>query len=217
MERARHQLLAGATLAQDEDGGVGGRDPVDHPQHLLHRRAGRDDAAIDGVGPELSAERHVLADEPALLGGLPDEDVQLLDPRRLGEVVVGAQLHGFHGGGNLLEARHDDDLGGLGVLPERPQDPDAFDARHLHVQQQDVGDLLREPIERRLAIRHAVRGVSLPRELAHQQLAQVLLVVGDEHTDLCGHAAPSSPEVMGRITRNAAPPPAREATSMRPP
>src|SRR3989454_7546109 len=55
----------------------------------------------------------------------------------------------------------------------------------------------------------AVHVVPLARELAHDELAQVALVVGDQDADLATHA--------GSTTRKRLPLPGREVTSIRPP
>ena len=46
VDRVRDQLLAGAGLALDQDGGVGGRDAADHLVDLLHRRRAPDDQLV---------------------------------------------------------------------------------------------------------------------------------------------------------------------------
>ena len=44
VHRARHQLLAGAALAEDQHRGIGRRDLLDHAAHLEHRVVGGDEA-----------------------------------------------------------------------------------------------------------------------------------------------------------------------------
>jgi hypothetical protein len=46
VERLRHQLLAGAGLARDEDGEVRVREPGDDPVDVLHRRRAADDGQL---------------------------------------------------------------------------------------------------------------------------------------------------------------------------
>ena len=55
------QLLAGAALAGEQHGRVGGRDARNEAEHRLHRRALADEAVLD---------RRVLA-EPLVLAGQP--------------------------------------------------------------------------------------------------------------------------------------------------
>ena len=54
VDRARHQLLAGAALAEDQHGGVRRRHALHHAQHLLHARAPGEDAA-EGLGARAAA------------------------------------------------------------------------------------------------------------------------------------------------------------------
>ena len=68
----------------------------------------------------------------------------------------------------------------------------------------------RDPFDRSLAVLDAFGVVPLARELAHDELAQVALVVGDEHAD-------TAPAHAGSTMRNTAPAPGFEVTSMRPP
>ena len=57
----------------------------------------------------------------------------------LGQVVVGAELHRLHRGGDVLEAGHHDDLGhARGTSCELAQHLDALLARHPHVEHDDV-------------------------------------------------------------------------------
>ena len=65
VEAARHQLLAGAALAQDEDGGVDGGDLDDALQHLFHRLRLADDA---GDLAQLLALDQPAADQRDLVG-----------------------------------------------------------------------------------------------------------------------------------------------------
>src|SRR5581483_1592523 len=156
--------------------------------------------------------------EPALLGRLANEDVQLLDAGRLGQVVVGPELHGLDRGGDLLEAGHHDHLRALRELLQLAQDLDALHVWHLHVQQQHVGQVLLELLERGAAVGHPAHRVALAPQLADQELAQVLLVVGHQHPDRRGHGCglPVPAGCSGRITRKAVPAPTRVSTSIRP-
>src|SRR4029453_13985187 len=156
----------------------------------------------------------------ALPRGLAHQDFELLDARGLGEVVVGAELHRFHRARYLLEAGGHDHLRRLpALLGQTAQHLDALEPRHLHVEDEHVGRVVAQPLERGLAVTHALHRVPLPRQLAHEELAEVLLVVGDQDTDRGGHriGSPDSGSVVtGGETRKTAPPPGRDSTSMRP-
>src|SRR4029453_12511952 len=123
----------------------------------------------------------------ALPRGLAHQDFELLDARGLGEVVVGAELHRFHRARYLLEAGGHDHLRRLpALLGQTAQHLDALEPRHLHVEDEHVGRVVAQPLERGLAVTHALHCVPLPRQLAHEELAEVLLVVGDQDTDRGG-------------------------------
>ena len=209
MDRPRHQLLAGAALAEDQHRRVGGRHALDDPQHVVHPGAAGQETAEGRRARGVRAERHVLAEELGLLRRLAHDDVELLDLGRLGEVVVGAELHGLHCGGDLLKARQHDDLRRLGDRGQLAQHVEPFLLRHPHVEHDDVEGRLANALERGHAVLRAVDLVAPPRELAHDQLAQVALVVGHQHADLPAHS--------GSTTRNTLPLPTTERTSMRPP
>jgi len=75
VDGARHQLLPGAVLADDEDAAVGGRGRRDLPPQLDDRRARADDlvGALDPF-PELP----VLSLQPGVLQGAIDDEERLL-------------------------------------------------------------------------------------------------------------------------------------------
>src|SRR5712692_8128723 len=118
---AGHELFAGPALAEDEHRRLRGRDAVDQPEDLLHLGIGRDDAAVAALGAQPGAQEHILAHQSALLRRLANQDVQLLDAGRLGQVVVSAQLHGLDRRRHLLEAGHHNDLGRLRVALQRAE------------------------------------------------------------------------------------------------
>ena len=94
MNRTRDQLLAGAALAAEQNGGVVGDDASDQFVNFLHRGAAADYLAADEL-----AIHFVL--EAVEIGGLRADFDRALDCRgdqieigeRLGQVVVRAALH----------------------------------------------------------------------------------------------------------------------------
>ena len=90
LQRAGDQFLARAALALDQDRLVGRTGALDHAKHLLHGRRLADD--LDGP---LAAIQHglkllvLLAKLPPLVG-LLDQDFQLRQRKRLGQIVVRA-------------------------------------------------------------------------------------------------------------------------------
>ncbi len=75
MDRARHQLLAGAAFAPNQTGGVGAGDAGDLLLDLLHRRAFADQLALD---VQLLAQRAVLGRQRHLPLHLVNDAAQLL-------------------------------------------------------------------------------------------------------------------------------------------
>ena len=129
------------------------------------------------------------------------EDVQLLDSRRLGQVVVGAELHGLHRGGHLLEAGHDDDLRAppgtpaARAAPRCPPSSGIFMSSTTH-----VGRRLAQALQRGLAVADALdlRGPCAGSSRTSSS-RRLLLVVGHQDADRRVMAA----SVMrGSTTRN---------------
>src|SRR5581483_9793385 len=209
VDGARHQLLAGAALAEDQHRGVSRRHPLDDAEDLLHLGAAGQDSPVGLGARRVRAEGHVIPHQLALLGRLADDDVELLDLGRLGQVVVCAELHGLHRSGHFLEARHDDHLRVLGERLQLAEDLDPLLARHLHVQDDDVELAVTQRRQRGLAVADALDLVALAGQLADHQLAEPGLVVRYQHADGPGHA--------GNTTLNVVPAATRDSTSMRPP
>ena len=98
MQRLRHQLLAGAGLAGDEDGGVRAGHLADELEDLEHRLgAAHDPLAVGGALAELQPEGAHLVTHVVVLEHAPQGGQQVVDLERLGDVVVGAVLHGLDG------------------------------------------------------------------------------------------------------------------------
>ena len=126
MARATSSLPVPLSPSTSTDGSVGATRSTRRRTSSI-RGLRVDDAAGRPGSLELGAQDHVLAQEPALLGRLADRGCRA--PRclrRLGQVVVGAELHGLDRGGHLLEAGHDDDLRGLREILQLAQHLDAL-------------------------------------------------------------------------------------------
>src|SRR5882672_1551093 len=74
VDRARDQLLAGAGLAEDEDGGICWGDLRDLCEHLAERRRGADDLFEHRGAVDILAQRQILVTH-ALFGPLAIVDV----------------------------------------------------------------------------------------------------------------------------------------------
>src|SRR6185436_19700020 len=77
VHRAGDQLLAGAALAGDEDGGVAVGDPVDQLADRADRRALADDAGDRAGGGQRLAQPLDLAAGPAVLDRAVDRQLEL--------------------------------------------------------------------------------------------------------------------------------------------
>jgi hypothetical protein len=118
VQGARHQLLAGAALAGDEHGDIGGRNLLDQPEDLPHLLPGAAHQRAQHAGLAQAPARHFQLDLGlALAGGVGQNGAQARRVHRLLQKVVGAQLHGVHGqfdGAHGGEHHH----GQIGVEPE---------------------------------------------------------------------------------------------------
>ena len=121
-----------------------------------------------------------LLEQARLLHRALDDRGERLGVERLGEVVLGALLHGLDGARDRAERRHDHEdrarRGGLRLLHER----DAVEAGHLQVGEDDVGVELLELAERLEAVGRRLGRVALVAEDLAQRGARVRLVVHDE-------------------------------------
>ena len=209
MDGARDELLAGAALTEHQHGRIGRRHPIEDPEHVVHPRAARQESAEGLRAGRVGAERHVLAEQLGLLRGLAHDHVELLDLGRLGQIVVGAELHGLDRSRDLLKAREHNHLGRLGNPREVAQHLQAFLLGHPHVEHDDVVRRLSNALERGDTVLGTVHLVTAPPKLADDELPQVPLVVGHQDADLAAHS--------GSTTRKTLPLPTTELTSMRPP
>ena len=106
VEHARDQLLAGAALAADEHGGVGGGGLAHLREQPLHRLAVADHASPCGRArrraraPRCAREQalHLRARVAASSSALVHLGAQHLGREGLGDEVVGALLHRLHRG-----------------------------------------------------------------------------------------------------------------------
>ena len=216
MQHARDELLAGARLAGEEHGAVAPRDALHEREHRAQRRVVGDDVVGRVEARQARVHHRMLAREPPLLPRAAHEHVDLRHPVRLGEVVVGAELHRADRAVDRRVPRDDDDLGGRRILPHRAQHLEAVHRGHQDVEERDVEALRAQRVERRAAIR-ALRHVAaaLDEEL-REHGAQMRLVLRHEHFDPRGlvHAAPGA---NGSRTRKVLPRPTALSTSMRPP
>jgi hypothetical protein len=180
VDGARHPFLAGARFAGHEHRALGAGDLLDELEDREHLLAAPDDVGELVARAERPLQQHVLLPEAALLEGVADLHLQLVDVERLAEVVVGSQPHRFDGGvGRREGGNHDaehvliDALGG-------PQYFDAAHVGHLDVGNEEVEAAALELVDRLLAVFGKDDIVPLAAQHDRQQLAHRPLVVHDE-------------------------------------
>ena len=118
-----------------------------------------DDELALGLVGDLRRQRQDLTVQILPLAGVPHERAQLVVVEVLGDVVVGAVLHGLHGGFDLVDRRDHDDFDQAVVLLDDPQHLEAADAGQPDVEQDEVDVLPVEDGQRRFAAaRPAGRG-----------------------------------------------------------
>ena len=132
--------LSGTAFSLDQDGSALGFGGLAHQvDDLLHGRAFSHDRVyiVAALG-----RFHGIADAHAQgqhLGGTADGVDHVGEVERLDQIIVGAQLHGFHRAlHHVVGAHHDDDGGGVFAL-DLAQHFDAVNAGQHHVQQGQVG------------------------------------------------------------------------------
>ena len=183
MQRLGDELLAGPRLAGDEDGGVAAGDLADELEDLQHRLRRADDALA--LGRALAQLQSKCADLEAHVGVLEDpaqRGEEVVDLERLGDVVVGAVLHGLDRRGAAAEGRHHDHLELIVLALQLAQDRQPVLVRELDVHHHEVRTLLL--IGHRREGLGAGRGRGRPVAVLGQQIGQeltdVLVVVDDE-------------------------------------
>ena len=125
------------------------------------------------------AERQHLPIQVLPLAGVPHERSQLVVVEILGDVVIGAVLHGLHGGLNFTNRRDHDDLDQAEVLLDDPQHFEAADAGQADVEHHQIDVLAVEDRQRRLAARHAEHPVITLQDCG-QRVPHPFIVVDDE-------------------------------------
>jgi hypothetical protein len=138
VELAGDDLLAGAGLALEEHRDDARGHPLQCGVQVLHGRAvpHRGEGLPAMVLAPLPVQ--VLAHGRALRGGSVEKGLEHLEPAGLGDEIVGAELHGLHGGLDGALAGQEDGLRGRLGGARGPQHVDAAAAGHAHVQEEHV-------------------------------------------------------------------------------
>ena len=203
MERARHQLLAGAALALNQHRRAARRRAGDQIEDRLHLRAAADDL-VEAVRarPQPVAQLAVLAHEPAALDGVAEHGQHFVVLERLREVVERALLGRRDGAFDRAERRDHDDRQLVVQAPDVLEHLDAVLVGQHEVEQHGVDGRLAERVEALLGRRGRRHAVALDDEQRLERFADDFLVVDDEDRGgdgvmgavscLCQAAAPAA-------------------------
>ena len=189
MQGTRHQLLAGAALAGDEDRRVARTDRVDAIEHAQRRgRRANDGGAIVTLGEARACFTELPVDS-ALIGDPLDAHRQLIEIERLGEVIVGALLERGDRVSYRAESGHEDDIGLRRLLADAAEHRHAVDLGQAHVAQDQVEQPPGQEARRLGPIPRGGDGVAGGTQTGLDQRAEVRLVVDQEHRKGCAHPA----------------------------
>ena len=184
MERARHQLLAGAALARDEDGRAGRRGHLDEVMDLLHRAAGAEETAEPARFFELATEEGHLAHDLRLLERLLDERPEPARLHRLGDVVVDPALHRRHRGIHGRVPGEDDHCGGRAVLLKGAGEGQAVHPGHHEVRDHQIRPDRERALEGLVAVVRLLDLVSPAGQQCGETIERVGVVIGHKNS-LC--------------------------------
>ena len=177
VDRAGDQLLAGARLAADQAGRVALGDLLDDREHRLQRAARADDP-VEVVDVLLRVAQVLdLVLEAAVLEGLLDLELHLLDLERLLHVVEGADLHRLDRRVDRAERRHQDDRARRVQRLGRAQHVHAVAAAHLEVAEDDVVLPFVQLLDRDVAVGRFVDVVLGVRQRADNAAPQRIVIV----------------------------------------
>src|ERR1700687_4900078 len=98
MDRARDQLLAGSRFAKDQNVRVRTSRLAHQLKHLVERTAAADDVLKAEDSAELFPQMKVFQLQPPSGKCAFDRNLELIDRKRLGEIVESARFHrGYRG------------------------------------------------------------------------------------------------------------------------
>ena len=183
MQGPRHQLLSGSTISTNQDGGVGGRDLLDHLEHFPHCRSRADhlvarrfERETFDVSPQLAVFQ---AQSPHVHG--PDKDrQQRLQVKRLEHVIEGADFHCLNRRRDRSLARHDDPDQARVDCQGLAKQLNAVHAGHHQVAEEDIKVGILKRIKRLRGPASADRDISLVGQRLAQGVFQFRLVIRDK-------------------------------------
>jgi hypothetical protein len=181
VDRARDQLLAGAALAGDQDRRGRAGDPADQSEDLLHGLGPRDHVLEAVLALDLALQPRDLSPQRALGQGLVDQEQELLDLERLGDVVVGAELDRLDRGLDRAEGGDHDDVRRVGEGADVADQIEAVEVGHPQVGDHQLDWLGARGLEAGGAAAGGPDPVAGVGQLLGQELAHRVVVLDDEH------------------------------------
>ena len=203
MDRARHQILAGAGFARDQDRAVRLRDRLHHAEDVEHRLAASDDVRELVARVERLLEQDVLLLQLRRLEVLSDLQPQFVHAERLGEVVHGAETHRFDRRARRCVGRHHERDDVAVDLLGGAQHVHARDVGHLDVGEQQIEVRAAQLLDGVAAVFRHEHLVAIAPQHDAQHLAHRRLIVDDQDADFarrgrCGARVRWSGTGMGR-------------------
>ncbi|MGY4469822.1 hypothetical protein ACVWWK_005531 [Bradyrhizobium sp. LB9.1b] len=182
MQRARHQLLAGAGLARDHHGEVGLHQARQHAIDFLHRRRAADQR--DRLHLGVLVRRR----DPFLRLGqrAADDGDQLLQVEGLWQIFIGAALGGADRRHEGVLCAHDDNRQIRPHLLDPRQQVERVLVGHHHVGDDEIALSLADPAPQRRGIAGEPDFVSGPRQGLIKNRADGGVVISYENAT-CGH------------------------------
>jgi len=180
MQCPGHQFLPGTRFASNKDGDVRGRDFSHHLVNVLHRLAGADQGPVQLVMvlDLLLKTLHLFRN----IGGLPgfqQDGVKRLEVERLGDVVIGAVLHRFHGVFHGRLGRHDHHQDFRTFLEKTGEKLQPRYPRHLDIKDCQIVTLLPEKFKGLGSVHRHIHAESLLCKGFGQDPADAFFVIGD--------------------------------------
>ena len=177
VQRARHQLLAGARFARDHDREVGRHQPGQRAVDLLHGRRTADQRQALALLRRLRSALHRRRRRRQR--AVHDRD-QLVQVERLGQIFEGAALGGAHRGEQRRLRAHDDDAQIGPELADARHEVEAVLVGHHHVGDDELALAFLDPLPQRRGRARAADIVALPAQRLVQDGADRPVVVGDQ-------------------------------------
>ena len=215
---AGDDLLAGAALALDQDGGIGGRHHLGELEHV-GEAARLADGPGDGalvLAADVLLELAVLHPDLAEFAGAPQDREQLVVGERLLDVVEGPRVDRPDRGLERGLRRHQDDRRHRILLLGRLQDVESGDLGHPHVGQHDVVAAGPDLVQPGLATLRRRDLEPLLAEQDPQGVEDAGFVVDDQDRGLLGHAPSSVGHLPCRRMVNVVPFPGAESSVTNP-